>query len=87
MISFYFVYDKQKLTGQQHTEALQNWKVFENDGSNISLTSGLKLTLLVHYLDLMLPLDHKRTASPLVPPIFYVAEKSAIKRQKDPISC
>jgi len=38
------------------------------------------MTLLVHCLYKMLPLNHKRTASSLAPPIFYVAKNSAIKR-------
>ncbi len=41
-------------------------------------------TLLVHCLYQMSPLNHRRTTSSLAPPIFYVAKKSAIKRQKDP---
>jgi hypothetical protein len=32
----------------------------------------------------MLPLNHKRTTSSLVPPIFYVAKKFAIERYKAP---
>ncbi len=42
-----------------------------------------ELTLLVHCLFQMLPLNHKRTTSSLAPP-FFVAKKLAIKRQKAP---
>ena len=41
-------------------------------------------TLSIHCLYQMLPLNHKRTTSSLVPPLFYLAKNSAIKRQKVP---
>ncbi len=41
-------------------------------------------TLSIHCLYQMWPLNHKRTTSSLAPPIFYVAKKYAIKRQKVP---
>ncbi len=42
--------------------------------------NGGQLTLLVHCLHWMLPLNHNRTTISLAPPIFCVAKKLAIKR-------
>jgi hypothetical protein len=44
--------------------------------------SNGKPTLLVHCLCQMLPLNHKKTTSSLVPPIIRVAKKRTIKRYK-----
>ncbi len=46
----------------------------------VKLTLNGELTILVHCLYKMWPLDHKRTTSSLVPPMFYVAKNCAIKR-------
>ncbi len=56
------------------------FKTRVNAGVTKSQGGNGEMTLLVHCLYKMLPLNHKRTASSLAPPIFYVAKNSAIKR-------
>jgi len=57
---------------------LFNWPFYEDEKQILTIGTNGEPTLLVHCLYWMLPLNHKRTTSSLVPPIIFVANKSAI---------